>query len=183
MERVERPRVQLSEVTVELIVVTSLSLIIIIAVPFYWYYDLTAGFLLILYSCVHTQGTAYCPPGVGVESHQTVSGRMQTPSFVFQAPRPAQHETVSEPSLLCQLGDFSRGPCTIGPHKSLVIVLTPSSRPWLSFCSRRQTQLLSRGQKLIQLPREAEEIPQGQVAPCRRSSPFRRRSLNRAFQR
>ena len=101
MERVERPRVQLSKVTVELIVVTSLSLIIIIAVPFYWYYDLTAGFLLINYSCVHTQGTAYCPPGVGVESHQTVSGRMQTPSFVFQVPRPAQHETVNEPSLLC----------------------------------------------------------------------------------
>ena len=46
----EHSRVQLSKVTVELIVVTSLSLIIIIAVHFYWHYDLTAGFLLILYS-------------------------------------------------------------------------------------------------------------------------------------
>ena len=101
MERVELPRVQLSKFTVELTVVTSLSLIIIRAVPFYWYYDLTAGFLLILYSYVHTQGTAYCPPGVGVENHQKVSGRTRTPSFVFQAPMPAQHETVNEPSLLC----------------------------------------------------------------------------------
>ena len=82
MEKVERPRVQLSKFTMELIVVTSLSLIIIRAVPFYWYYDLTAGFLLILYSCVHTQGTAYCLPGVGVENHQKVSEECgHLPSF------------------------------------------------------------------------------------------------------
>lgn len=50
MQRVEWPHCLKSKATVELIVVTSLSLIIIIAVPFFCYYDLTAGFLLILYS-------------------------------------------------------------------------------------------------------------------------------------
>ena len=99
-KRVEWPRVLLSKVTMEFIIVTSLSLIINIAVLFYRYYDFTAVFffLVILFFCVHTQCRAYCPPDMGVENHQPVLGKVPS---IFQAPRPAQCETVNELSLLC----------------------------------------------------------------------------------
>ena len=59
-----------------------------------------------------------------------------------------------------------------------MIVLTTSSGPWLSFCSRQQTQPLGQGQKLTQLPQEAEELPQGQVAPLQEEQPLQKTSFS-----
>lgn len=55
-KRVEWPRVLLSKVTMEFIIVTSLSLIINIAVLFYRYYDFTAVFFFgnTVFLCTHS---------------------------------------------------------------------------------------------------------------------------------
>ena len=153
-------------------VVTSLSLIIIVAVPFLlvlWSH--CRLFVNTLFLCTHSGHSILSSSCGGVENCWQVTRRVQTPSFVYQAPKPVQYEIVNEPSPLCQQGDLSHEPRSTRPHRSLVIAPTPSSWPWLSFCSKRQTQLPGQGRKLIQFPEE-QELLQGQVLPPQEEQPL-----------
>lgn len=80
----------------------------------------------------HTQGAACGSPRCWVENCRQEGRRVQSPSSVFQEPKPVRHETVMSPALVGERGDFARGPRTTWPHRPPVIPLSLSSRPGYS---------------------------------------------------
>lgn len=97
-----------------------------------------------------------------------VSGRMRTPSFLFQAPMPHQYETVANPAF-CAAGrllhvDHTQRTSQVScdPTDSVFTALAP-------FCSRRQTQLLSRGQSGYNGLKGS--LSRGRWPPCKRAAP------------